>query len=186
MQGMATIQGNLAAMAKELTDAQVASEKLAKKGGKASAAKVENATMKLQGAEQQWQSQAPFVFETLQAVDERRLNHLRDVLTQYETHEADRVERNRVTVEQTLTALLEVDTAQEIKNWSAASVAGKPITERIARQLSSAGGSTIASANHPLPPPTPRSTHTDAASDISRQESSGGTIPFPTLKLASP
>ncbi|PQE29241.1 SAFF domain-containing protein [Rutstroemia sp. NJR-2017a BBW] len=136
MQGMTTIQGNLAAMAKELTDAQNASEKLAKKGGKASATKVENASMKLQGAEQQWQSQAPFIFETLQAADERRLNHLRDVLTQYETHEADRVERNRVTVEQTLSALLEVDTAQEIKNWSAASVAGKPITERTARQIS--------------------------------------------------
>ncbi|KAF7890302.1 hypothetical protein EAF00_008617 [Botryotinia globosa] len=168
MQGMTTIQGNLAAMAKDLEDAQHASDKLSKKGGKASTQKVENAAAKLQNAEQQWQAQAPFIYESLQAVDERRLNHLRDVLTQFETHEADRIERSRVAVEQTLTALLEVDTAQEISNWSEASTAGRPVMERPVRQLSSAGES----GAMPLPPPTPRSTHSAAASDISKQEGS--------------
>src|SRR6266542_2643080 len=97
MQSMTTIQGNLAAMAKEVEDAQHNSEKLSRKGGKASTQKVEAATSKLQSANQQWDSQAPFIFETLQALDERRLNHLRDVLTQYETHASDQVERNRAT-----------------------------------------------------------------------------------------
>lgn len=174
MQGMTTIQGNLGAMAKELEDAQHASDKLSKKGGKASTQKVENAAAKLQNAEQQWQAQAPFIYESLQAVDERRLNHLRDVLTQFETHEADRIERSRVAVEQTLTALLEVDTAQEIRNWSESSTAGRPVMERPVRQLSSAGDS----GAMPLPPPTPRSTHSAAASDISKQEGSSGKLKF--------
>lgn len=176
MQGMSTIQGNLGAMAKEFEDAQHASDKLSKKGGKASAQKVDNAAAKLQNAEQQWQAQAPFIYESLQAADERRLNHLRDILTQFETHEADRIERSRIAVEQTLTALLEVDTAQEIRNWSEATTAGRPVTDRAARQLSSAGES--GGAAPPLPPPTPRSTHSAAASDVSKQEGPGGKLQF--------
>ncbi|ESZ93347.1 hypothetical protein SBOR_6274 [Sclerotinia borealis F-4128] len=173
MQGMTTIQGNLTAMARELEDARHASEKLSKKGGKVNSQKVEIAATKLQTAEQQWQAQAPYVYETLQAIDERRLNHLRDVLTQFETHEADRIERSRVAVEQTLTALLEVDTAQEIRNWSEATTAGRPVLERTVRQLSSAGTGGTGGTTLPLPPPTPRSTHSAAASDVSKQEGSG-------------
>jgi hypothetical protein len=181
MSGMTTIQGNLAAIAKELEDAQSKSDKLSQKGGKASAQKVEQATTRLQNANAQWDSQAPFVFEQLQALDETRLNHLRDFLTQYETHEADQVERSRVITEQTLGSLLEVDTAQEITNWSQANVAGRPMTERKARQLSTAGSSTaggsvggVAGAAAP-PPRTPRSTHTDNASEHSgRQEEKSG------------
>lgn len=174
MQGMSTIQGNLAAMAKEYEEAQHQSEKLSKKGGKASAQKVENAASKLQSAEQQWQAQAPFVFESLQAVDERRLNHLRDVLTQLETHESDRIERSRVAVEQTVSALLEVNTAQEIRNWSEMTTAGRPVTDRPARQVSSAGESVTGSNPLPIPPPTPRSTHSVTPSEVSKQEGSGG------------
>ncbi|KAI9651227.1 Suppressor of Profilin deletion [Ciborinia camelliae] len=168
MQAMTTMQGNLAAMAKELEDAQHASDKLSKKGGKASAQKVDNAAAKLQSAEQQWQAQAPFIYESLQAADESRLTHLHSILTLLETHEADRIERGRVAVEQTLAALLEVDTAQEIRNWS-----GRPATERSARQLSSAEDGGDASTTQPLPPPTPRSSHSVAASDISKHEGSG-------------
>jgi F-BAR domain only protein len=176
MQAMSTIQGNLASMAKELEDAQHNSDKLSKRAGKASAQKVENALSKLQTANQQWDSQAPFVFENLQSLDERRLNHLRDVLTQLETHEADLVERNRITVEQTLTALLEVDTAQEIRNWSQSAVAGKPITERRARQLSNAGtamGGVNTDAASMPPPPAPRSTTDNRSEHSGKQESSG-------------
>ena len=172
---MPTIQGNLQSMAKDLDEAQDKSDKLTKKAGKASTQKVESATVKLQNANQQWDSQAPFVFETLQALDETRLNHLRDVLTQYETHEADQIERNRGIVEQTLSALLEVDTAQEIKNWSRATVSGKPITERRARQLSNAGSGS-GGASLPLPP-TPRSDNMSEHSN--KQESSGGKHPNP-------
>jgi len=184
MQSMTTIQGNLAAMAKEVEDAQHNSEKLSKKG-KASTQKVEAATSKLQSANQQWDSQAPFVFETLQALDERRLNHLRDVLTQYETHASDQVERNRTTVEQALTSLLEIDTAQEIRNWAKASVAGKPITERSARQMSNAGSSSVAPETALPQPPTPRSTHTDNRSEhSSKHESSGGEDPSYHILIA--
>lgn len=62
-----------------------------------------------------WDSQAPFIMEQLQAADESRCNHLRDVLTQFQTHEVDQVERNRKTAEQCLNALLTVETADEIK-----------------------------------------------------------------------
>lgn len=177
---MTTIQGNLAAMAKELEEAQDKSDKLTRKGGKASTQKVESAASKLQSANQQWESQSPFIFETLQALDETRLNHLRDVLTQYETHEADQIERNRITVEQTLSSLLEIDTSQEIKNWSQAAVAGRSMTERSARQLSNAGssvaGGSFGGTNAAPPPPqTPRSTHTDNESEHSgkHEEKSG-------------
>ncbi|KAF4636571.1 hypothetical protein G7Y89_g1512 [Cudoniella acicularis] len=171
IQQIPTIQGNLQSMAKELDEAQDRSDKLTKKGGKANTLKVDQAASKLQGAEQQWNSQAPFIFETLQALDERRLNHLRDVLTQFETHQADQIERNRLTVEQTLGSLLEIDTSQEIKNWSQASVAGKPITERRAKQLSNAENS-AAAAN--MPPPTPRSSHTDNQSEHSGKHEKRG------------
>ena len=119
MQAMSTIQGNLAALAKESEDAQKKSEKLKSKGGKAAANKVSNATSDVENTSQQWDSQAPFVFEQLQALDENRINHLRDVLTQLQTHEVDQVERNRVTAESCLNILLNVKTEEEISTFVA-------------------------------------------------------------------
>ncbi len=170
---MTTIQGNLASMARDLEDAQDKSDKLSKKGGKASALKVDAASTKLNSATSVWESQAPFIYETLQALDERRLNHLRDVLTQYETHEADVIEQNRKTIEHTLSSLLEIDTSQEIKNWSQASIAGKPVIERrTTRQLSTAGSGS-GTAPSLAPPQTPRST-TDNQSEHSAGNEKGG------------
>jgi F-BAR domain only protein len=147
MQAMSTIQGNLVAIQKELDEAQQKADKLGKKGGKANSLKVDNASQKLDSANSQWDSQAPFVFEKLQAVDESRLNHLRDVLTQYQTHEADQVARNRVTAESTLNSLLEIDTSQEIQNFARNVTQGKPKIERSNRRTSSSAGSNT------LPPP---------------------------------
>ncbi|RDW79550.1 hypothetical protein BP6252_04188 [Coleophoma cylindrospora] len=168
MQAMVSVQGNLSSMAKELEDAKSQSEKLSRKGGKASAQKVEAATSRLETANGQWDTQAPFIFETLQALDERRLNHLRDVLTQLETHEADQVERSRVTAEQTLNSLLEVDTAQEVKNFARDAVAGKPKLERRPpmRQTSS-----MTSSSAVAPPPTRG--QDDAESETSGRNESG-------------
>jgi len=104
MQSMSTIQGNLASMAREV-------EGRNGKSGRGRNGSVDNAT-------EQWDSQAPYVMEQLQAVDESRCNHLRDVLTQYQTHEVDQVERNRLTAEQCLNALLTVETADEIKMFA--------------------------------------------------------------------
>jgi hypothetical protein len=174
MQGISTIQGNLTSMAKELDEAQERSDKLGKKGGKASTAKLDKAAVQLQVAEQQWNSQAPFVFETLQALDETRLNHLRDVLTQYTTHQTDLMQRNTTAVEQTLNSLLEVNTSQEIKNWSQAGVAGKPITERRARQLSTAESTAASTTGSNMPPPpTPGSNQGDNQSQHSTRPEKG-------------
>jgi hypothetical protein len=179
MSGMTTIQGNLGSMAREVEDAQEKSEKLNKKGGKSISQKVDAAATKLQSANAQWDSQAPFVFESLQALDETRLNHLRDVLTQYETHEADQIERSRVVTEKTLSTLLEIETAQEIRSWSQANVARLP--QRAVRQHSSAGsgnaGGSISGTGGttaPPPPQTPRSNADNASEHSGRLEDKSG------------
>ncbi|KAF1357842.1 hypothetical protein EJ07DRAFT_126753, partial [Lizonia empirigonia] len=118
VQAMGNISGNLAAMAKDIDSARKKAEKLRAKGAKAKPSEVGEAVQEEQNAELQWDSQAPFVFEKLQAVDESRLNHLRDVLTQFQTHEVDQVERSRITAEETLNVLLNIETADEIQTWS--------------------------------------------------------------------
>ncbi|KAL2190409.1 hypothetical protein L209DRAFT_703485 [Thermothelomyces heterothallicus CBS 203.75] len=130
MQNMQTISANLSAMAKELEDATEKSEKLSKKGGKANAQKVDQAAARLESATQTWESQAPFIYETLQALDEQRINHLRDVLTQFETHEVDQATRTQAAAEEVLNVMLEVNTAQEIQNFVQRTVAGKPKVEK--------------------------------------------------------
>lgn len=126
MTQMSTIQGNLAAMAKDVERAQQKTDKLRGKGDKAEAGKVASANSDLDTAQTQWESQAPYVFENLQALDETRLNHLRDVLTQFQTHEVDQVERDRITAEQCLNVLLNVETADEIKTFALRAVHTKP------------------------------------------------------------
>ncbi|SLM37512.1 Muniscin C-terminal [Lasallia pustulata] len=128
MQSMNTIQGNLAAMAREIEAAQKRSDKVKEKAGKMG--RTANAESDLEVANQQWNSQAPFVFEQLQALDETRINHLRDVLTQLETHEVDQIERSRITAESCLNALLNVDTADEISTFVARISASSSNTTR--------------------------------------------------------
>ncbi|KAL2134686.1 hypothetical protein VTI74DRAFT_11090 [Chaetomium olivicolor] len=130
MQNIHTISANLQGMAKELDDATEKSEKLSKKGGKANAQKVDQAAARLESATQQWESQAPFIFETLQALDEQRINHLRDVLTQFETHEVDQATRTQAAAEEVLNVMLEINTAQEIQNFAQRTISGKPRVER--------------------------------------------------------
>ncbi|KAF2007697.1 hypothetical protein P154DRAFT_558108 [Amniculicola lignicola CBS 123094] len=118
VQAMSTISGNLQAMAKDIENSKKKAEKLRDKGSKAAAGKVASAVGDVENATQQWDSQAPYVFEKLQAVDESRLNHLRDVLTQFQTHEVDQVERSRASAEETLNVLLNIETADEIKTFA--------------------------------------------------------------------
>lgn len=113
------MQGNLQALAKDYDTAQKKAEKLNQKGGKSDSTKVANASSDFENASSQWTSQAPYVFEALQAVDESRCNNLRDLLTQYETLEVDLVERNRKTAENTLNSLLNVETSNEIRTFAA-------------------------------------------------------------------
>jgi len=166
MANMSNISGNLSIMAKELEDAQDKSERLNKKGGKANAQKVEAALARLESASQQWESQAPFVFETLQALDEQRINHLRDVLTQYETHEVDQATRAQATAEETLNVVLEISTEQEIQTWASRMSAGRPKLERRTgtRQSSVVASSTLA------PPPSAPAQEDDTSEPSLRNE----------------
>ena len=128
MQAVNTIQGNLLAIAKDVDNAQRKASKLS--GGK-SANKIANATSDVEAANQMWESQAPYVFEQLQALDESRVNHLRDVLTQLETHEADQVEKSRASAESCLNSILNINTTEEISAFVARQTANAPtIPER--------------------------------------------------------
>ncbi|KAJ5391822.1 hypothetical protein N7509_007312 [Penicillium cosmopolitanum] len=118
MHSMSGIQSNLAGLAKNVETAQKKVDKAKGKGTKG-ADKLANAVAEAEEMNQQWDSRAPFVYEQLQAADEGRLNHLRDVLTQLETHEVDQVERGRQAAESCLNVLLNVETADEIKTFAA-------------------------------------------------------------------
>ena len=153
MQGISTIQSNLATVAKDLDGAQKKAQKLA--GGKSNASKVANATSDIDVANQSWESQAPYVFEQLQALDESRVNHLRDVLTQFETHEVDLVERNRITAESCLNALLNVNTADEISTFVARNAGGD---QSVPRRQASRNATTSDSTPAPAPAPSTAAT----------------------------
>jgi len=135
MQAMSTIQGNCQSMARDIEKAEKSSEKLEHKSGRPSTGRAAHVSRDLETAQSQWESQAPYVFETLQALDEARLNHMRDVLTQLQTHEVDLVERNRIGAEQCLNTLLTVETSDEIKTFALKTVQNKDqIVNRPRRQ----------------------------------------------------
>ncbi|KAI1172581.1 Muniscin C-terminal mu homology domain-containing protein [Nemania sp. FL0916] len=149
MQNIQTIQGNLVKVAKELDEAQEKSDKLTKKGGKASAQKVDMAASKLELATNQWKSQAPFVFESLQALDESRMNQLRDCLTQYGTFEGEQAQKLQADTETVLNSLLDYNTANEIQHFVSKITTGRPKLEKrgsTMRQSSSFGAPSIPSA----------------------------------------
>ena len=163
---MSNISGNLAAIAKDIDLAQKKSGKLRDKGSKAKASAVADAAQDIEKAELQWDSQAPYVFEQLQAVDETRLNHLRDALTQFQTHEVDQVERSRVTAEETLNVLLNIETADEIQTWALKIGSGDlPVPSR---KLS-----TTSTPSRSLAPPPAQTTPSEANDDRSQRSGSG-------------
>lgn len=149
MQALGTTHGNLAAIAKEWSHAQKKAEKLNAKGSR----KADGASSSADDAAHQWESQAPYVFEQLQALDERRINHLRDVLTQLQTHELDQIEKSRASAESCLNALLNLETADEIKTFAAkVSEGGRG---SLARRRSSATASARPPSSSLQAPPTP-------------------------------
>lgn len=193
VQNMHTMSTNLATMARELEDAKEKVEKLSRKGGKASALKVDTATARLESASSQWESQAPFILETLQALDEQRCNHLRDVLTQFETHEVDQSDRLRASASDALATIVEADTSNEIENFANRVTAGKPKVERrtptertptVTRQSTSTNVPTrqsTSTTNQPpstadssLAPPTSFSQMADNRSSHSLQDEKSG------------
>ncbi|GJN76638.1 hypothetical protein PLIIFM63780_000124 [Purpureocillium lilacinum] len=168
---MHNISSNLGAIAKDLEDAQDKADKLNKKGGKASAQKVDAATSRLESASQQWESQAPFIFETLQALDESRINQLRDLLTQYQTHESDQAQRSQDIAVETLAVMLEINTEREIQEFAQRTTAGRPSvpTRTSTRRSSMATGPPPSSSAGPPPPLPTASTNNTTASSIPPQ-----------------
>ncbi|EAL90691.1 conserved hypothetical protein [Aspergillus fumigatus A1163] len=159
---MPGIQSDLAALAKSFEANQKKVEKAREKGPKG-AEKLAAAISAAEELREQWDSRAPFVFEQLQAADEGRVNHLRDTLTQLQTHESDQVERCRQAAESCLNVLLNVETADEIKTFAAKVNGGRPVAPRRQESIPSGG------PGAPLAPP-PR-IQDDAASQ--RSETSG-------------
>ena len=155
MQAIGGIQGNLNAIAKEVDTGQKKDSKIS--GSKLSASKVANVTSDVEAANQMWESQAPYVFEQLQALDESRVNHLRDALTQLGTHEVDQVERNRSTAEGCLNAILNISTEEEISAFVAKNSANAPaVTERGGSRNGPAGSTAPPVPPSELPPTTGR------------------------------
>ena len=162
---MTTMQGNLGSLAKDVDRAKQKADKLQGKGERADTGKVANASHEVENAQSSWETQAPYVFENLQAVDETRLNHLRDVLTQFQTHEVDNVEKSRVTAESCLNILLNVETADEIKTFALKAVQGKP-------RLAQTQRSSVATPSRaPAPALTPTMSQPDANEDRSSERS---------------
>ena len=158
---MNSSSSNLSSVARDLSAAQKKAAKGGRKGDEASASVDE--------ASRQWESQAPYVFEQLQALDERRINNLRDVLTQLQTHEVDQVERSRASAESCLNALLSLETADEIRTFVAKVAGGGP---GLSRRRSSATNSTRPTTSTTQPPAS-SATSIDARSLYAKAEQSG-------------
>ena len=153
---MHTISHNLGTMAKDLEDAQEKTDKLNKKGGKANTQKADTASAKLESAQQQWESQAPFVFETLQALDESRINQLRDQLTQYQTQESDQASRHQNIASETLAVVIEISTESEIQGFVHSTTADRPAltTRTSTRRSSNAASGAPPSVSQPSESPS--------------------------------
>lgn len=158
LSSMQGVQNDLSTLAKNLDNSQRKVDKAKEKGPKA-VERLSSALAATEEINQQWNSRAPFAFEQLQAADEGRLNHLRDVLTQLETHEVDQVERCRQAAESCLNVLLNVETADEVKTFAAKINGGRPVTTGRERPPTASPNA------EPLPPP-PR-VQDDAASERS-------------------
>ncbi|KIW25286.1 uncharacterized protein PV07_08477 [Cladophialophora immunda] len=150
MHGLNTAQANLTSIAKELSSAQ----RKAAKGGR----RADTASTTVEDSSRQWEAQAPYVFEQLQVLDEIRVNHLRDVLTQFQTHEVDCIEKNKVSAESCLNALLNVETADEIKTFAARAASGGAGPLRRLSSATAGGRPTSSSLRAPPTPPPPRGT----------------------------
>jgi hypothetical protein len=180
MQNMSTVTGNIQSIAKEFDNANKRADKLRDKGGKAAADKVANAASSVEDAKGQWDSQAPYVFERLQAVDEARLDNLRNCLTQFQTHVIEAATSMTGGAEESLNALLNVQSSDEIQQFSTRAPSSTTTRER---RQSRPQPYTAPTTNSLAPPSIPRTTSTE---DAASQRSSSckwlgdGSAPSPT------
>ena len=158
---MKTMETNLAATAKTIDTAEERAEKLKRRGLKAKPQQVAEAANAVANAHAEWDSQAPFVFEKLQAADESRCNGLRDALTRLHTLELDFAQATMQTAESNLTVIIDVSTSDEIKNFVHKATAGRSKIERHTSQT----------AKHTTLPATPSIVTDD---NVSVQSSGSG------------
>ena len=181
MQGMSTIQGNLAALARDVETAEKKADKLKNgRSGKASSNKVANATSDYELANQQWESQAPYVYEQLQALDEGRVNHLRDALTQLQTHELDAVTKSRSSAETCLNLLLSVNTSEEISAFVAMSSGERPTIHPRPKSRSASGNALAIPPRQHAPSETDNDLSELPTLNSSRFRSGSGSGPTPS------
>lgn len=131
---------NLAAAAKAVDVADEKEQKVKRRGTKAKPQQVADAANAVSNAVGEWESQAPFAFEKFQAADESRCNHLRDVLTTWQTLELDQAQMNMQAAETTLNVILDIDTSDEIKGFANKVTVGKDKIERLQSRTTSSGG----------------------------------------------
>ena len=157
---MPTIHADLISLAKNLESSQKKAEKAKEKGSN----KLAGAMSSSEETALQWNSRAPFAFEQLQSVDEARLNNLRNILTQFQTHEVDNIERCRKAAETCLNAILNIESSDEIKAFVAKFQGSKPRAAPEAAQLSSRE-----QQHHPIRPTS--SYQDDTVSQVSGRSS---------------
>lgn len=150
---METILGNIQALAKDVEAATKRAEKLNSKGGKADAQKVANAASGVEDAELHWDSQAPYVFERLQEIDEIRLELLQKTLTQFQTYADEAKNSASASLEECLNALLNVQLADEIVLFAQKSRQGGSITRE--RRMSRPQQPVFQESSSLAPPPVP-------------------------------
>lgn len=138
--GIKNMELNLAAAAKAVDVAEEKEQKVKRRGAKAKPQQVAEAANAVSNATGEWDSQAPFAFEKFQAADESRCNHLRDVLTTWQTLELDQSQRDGQTAEATLNVILDIKTSEEIKGFANKATAGKDKIERLRSRTTSSGG----------------------------------------------
>lgn len=188
MQNISTMKGNLTSLARDFDEAQKRSDKIQGKGSKADTSKLSSALSGVQEAGVQWESQAPFVFESLQALDESRVNHLRDTLTQLQTHEVDVLERSRATAASTLELILNVSTSDEISAFVARNAEGTPSLQTPRRPTTASQRPSTPSTS--LAPPTPLDDRRSEISSMSGTAQSytraaAAVVPPPTQKKSA-
>lgn len=118
LQAITRSMDSIQKIVKDMDNAHRKADRLRDRGSRANFDKVATATSSMEDAQGQWDSQAPFVFESLQVVDEARLDHLRSCLTEFQTYSSEVSTAVSTAAEESLNALLNWQTSVEIQHFT--------------------------------------------------------------------
>ena len=134
MSAVSTMRGNLVAMAKDVDKAQQKLSKIQNKGDRADSSKVASFNQELETALSDWKSQAPYVFENLQALDDSRFSRLKESLTQLVMNDNEAAQRSSSAwAPGCLDAVLNTQPSDEITAFALRSVQPTSETPMLAR-----------------------------------------------------